>query len=130
MTTPPHHQNVSCFFLLSLRVLCYYGLVAISFFFFFFFKSILQAFNCTILFFLIIYTQASLSHPYSTQTSTRLVPCVCPSWRKIKTGGLPSPSNRSQTLVWWSDTLKFSICVVQKVKGEWCHQSRKKSALF
>lgn len=31
MTTPPHHQNVSCFCLLSLRVLCYdYGLVAMS----------------------------------------------------------------------------------------------------
>lgn len=41
-------------------------------------------------------TQASLSHRYSTQTSTHRVPCVCPSWRRTKTGDLPSPSNRSQ----------------------------------
>lgn len=47
-------------------------------------------------FFSITSTQASLNHQYSTQMSTHLALCVCRSWRRTKTGGLPSPSNRSE----------------------------------
>lgn len=51
----------------------------------------------TFVIFLNVSTQASLSHLYSTRTSTHQAPCVCPSWRRTKTGDLPSPSNRSDT---------------------------------
>lgn len=37
-----------------------------------------------------------MNHQYSTQMSTHLALCVCRSWRRTKTGGLPSPSNRSE----------------------------------
>lgn len=48
MTTPPHHQNVSCFFF-SRCGCCYdYGLVDMSIFL----NKILQAFYCTVLLFL------------------------------------------------------------------------------
>jgi len=46
-------------------------------------------------FFKMTSAQASLSHRYSTRTFTHPAPFVCPSWRRTRTGGPPSPSNRS-----------------------------------
>ena len=38
--------------------------------------------------------QASLNRRCSTQTCTPQAQCACPSWRRTRTGGQPSPSSR------------------------------------
>lgn len=38
--------------------------------------------------------QASLNRRCSTQTCTPRARCACPSWRRTRTGGQPSPSSR------------------------------------
>lgn len=65
------------------------------FFIFYLHVNLASSIKIDIYIIIVISAQASLSPQYSTQMSTHLALCVCPSWRRTKTGGLPSPSNRS-----------------------------------